>query len=1141
MDSGIRVIPPQEDSGPSFIEGLYSMFTGGWQGMVDNVVNRNPKFPPLDVLPCANVNIERYAVCENPGKMACGSCKLVSYCSKECQRAHWATHKSDCKDSIRSSNWKPGWIVEGRDPRFLDGHNMSTAEEFASRFQERLSLGVSLWGNVPAMDILNLANNEKDLNTDLSLAFSASGDIRNIVATVNALGVEYSGNLKIILNDLNPFVVARNITLLLILGTIPDEAIAADVALHFWYSVFLPMEYRLRILSMVSPLLQKGNFSVSPDVQRLMMENVGPGMSPDQAQAEYKRVRKAPSRVDFRDRMYMGLKPSHRLAFLEYRRFGVLLPFGALNAHCNVPNPSLFANGMWLQTDYADPLESWDIDQVFSAGKAHGAQPEDVYWMPLLLPVGPITSIFPPHTPRSHFVSCFQLRSLCTRGGHFQGKFATYGIPSTTRFDRIDVSNIMDANYVGIRGVMDAWGPLLAKTDHAALTGYFMNWTAFAEKGTCCGCWSVDTRSHNGLDEEKQSPFLAMDDIDAFYDNWKAFSKFWKSQGGAGGKLHLRTAHKIVPHRLKTAVDAKPDALPKFADDETCKLELSLASSSAEHEFVTLIKSHDPLGVFAPSELRYLARTSARMPELYLVPAAKWCHTVHSGDIIEKSDEWQIVVFSQVLRLRDHEHASSQAPTQTDEIRETVISLSGNPPAVDIVNLKDNERDKTRDLSLAFVASGDLRSVIRTINALGSDYTGRLHILLNDASKPIVSRNIVLLLILGTMSNESVAADIALHFWYSVFLPEEYRLRVLALLALILQQCAENTEPLSVRLGRRARLTCLVPPEITDHLLYTAGPTLSASRARDEYERVYATPARLDARNRALAGVNPCHSLAFMAFWRSGIVLPLSVSSDHHTAPNPSLFSPYCPNEVIKSGRTHGAQSEDIYGCLYFFLADQLQTFAKRIRELEVTFYVFNTEAHTLARDISGGQYSRHGLTPSVRFNRIDLGHALADSDPTRDVLTSWTPLLAQGDTATILGVFSDWSNTQKDGSVIGADETVVARIVDKLHKLGRLPPKITVVDVVATETPQLDAAYDNSKAFSRYMKTSGLSNILREAMLKRRPKHKILPQRVRMPIDAKSSDLPHLPDDGMWYRYMTLAKVTFTTRYVEFARSTAT
>lgn len=194
--------------------------------------------------------------------------------------------------------------------------------------------------------------------------------------------------------------------------------------------------------------------------------------------------------------------------------------------------------------------------------------------------------------------------------------------------------------------------------------------------------------------------------------------------------------------------------------------------------------------------------------------------------------------------------------------------------------------------SQARLASGDLRNVVRTVNALGSDFTGHLHILLNDTSTVTVSRNIVLLLILGAMPNEVVAADIALHFWYSVFLPEEYRLRILALLLLALQQHTDETKPLSVDLGSRAKLTCLVPREITDHLLYTAGPTLSTARARDECERVHAMPARRDARNRALVGLKPCHSLGFMTFWRSGVVLPFSVNSDYYTAPNASFFSP---------------------------------------------------------------------------------------------------------------------------------------------------------------------------------------------------------------------------------------------------------
>jgi hypothetical protein len=69
----------------------------------------------------------------------------------------------------------------------------------------------------------------------------------------------------------------------------------------------------------------------------------------------------SPSREDLRDRFYCRLEPSHRLAFREFRNFGLVLPFGALNAHFNFPNRFLFSpSGKWLQTDHADPLGSWE-------------------------------------------------------------------------------------------------------------------------------------------------------------------------------------------------------------------------------------------------------------------------------------------------------------------------------------------------------------------------------------------------------------------------------------------------------------------------------------------------------------------------------------------------------------------------------------------------------------------------------------------------------------------------------------------------------------------------------------------------------------------------------------------------------------
>ena len=64
-----------------------------------------------------------------------------------------------------------------------------------------------------------------------------------------------------------------------------------------------------------------------------------------------------------------------------------------------------------------------------------------------------------------------------------RNEFVEYGIPASIGFDRIAVSNILDANYIGLRDVLTHWAPLLAKSSTAVIVGYFMNWVAQQEDG----------------------------------------------------------------------------------------------------------------------------------------------------------------------------------------------------------------------------------------------------------------------------------------------------------------------------------------------------------------------------------------------------------------------------------------------------------------------------------------------------------------------------------------------------------------------------------------------------------------------------------------------------------------------------------
>ncbi|PPQ79343.1 hypothetical protein CVT26_007458 [Gymnopilus dilepis] len=634
---GIRVQPPDPRNASHLSAAAHdpNFFRANMAQVVQEATT--PKFTPPARLPCANVQAEKYTACGNPGTSACSACKLVSYCSKACQKAHWATHKKDCRNKMRSVDWKPIWIREGRQPMFIA--NETLEEESARRFSEGWSLGVSLWGNMPAIDVLNLPLNENDFKKDYHLAFigvyiyhpkyithnnthlylPASGDLRHVVHTINALPLDYSGRLNIFINDGTLHVACRNLVVLLILGNIPDQATAADMALHFWYSAFLPFEYRVQILLLLTQFLEghTSNLGVEATVPlgpkakmavcfpqpaaEVLLQFASSPLSVGDVQKEYERVRNVPSRADYRDRMYSQLRPSHRVAFQEYRRFGIVLPFGAANAHFNVPNLSLFSpNGRWMQNDYADPLKGWDTKAVIEAGKAHGAHVEDIYGCLYFF----LSSEFRQFAERlrtfniSFSMSSFDARDIPQM--ILKGVLAApLTMPPSIKFDRIEVSNILDGNYVGIDGVLSQWGAFLKGGKDASVLGYFMNWIAQEEEGRASTAGGGDGAVGEGLvmaavqktmesdgiigrpkrEDMQRLLFAAMSDSEALYENSKPFAAYLKKQGLDAvlrkTKLRLRQKHRIVPHRLLAPLGAVANALPVFPDKDAWYYDVS--------------------------------------------------------------------------------------------------------------------------------------------------------------------------------------------------------------------------------------------------------------------------------------------------------------------------------------------------------------------------------------------------------------------------------------------------------------------------------------------------------------------------------------------------------------------------------------
>jgi hypothetical protein len=108
--------------------------------------------------------------------------------------------------------------------------------------------------------------------------------------------------------------------------------------------------------------------------------------------------------------------------------------------------------------------------------------------------------------------TCFvQMLDAYDLGRKFRdGSLSADGIPSSIRFDRIEVSNIIDVNYVGLNNVLTSWSPLLCNNRTAAILGYFMNWFMIKGDGRVSGAGgSVNTKLMGSLmDKIKQVNLL---------------------------------------------------------------------------------------------------------------------------------------------------------------------------------------------------------------------------------------------------------------------------------------------------------------------------------------------------------------------------------------------------------------------------------------------------------------------------------------------------------------------------------------------------------------------------------------------------------------------------------------------------------
>ena len=126
----------------------------------------------------------------------CGNCMEVSYCGERCQKRHWPNHKRECLK--------------------VSQHIRDVTEELKQR--PRVVTELYYWGNVPALDLINLAMNEgSGFSSPLALLLCGVGDPRYVALSLASLPESYQEKVTFVLNDISVCTLARTILLLYML------------------------------------------------------------------------------------------------------------------------------------------------------------------------------------------------------------------------------------------------------------------------------------------------------------------------------------------------------------------------------------------------------------------------------------------------------------------------------------------------------------------------------------------------------------------------------------------------------------------------------------------------------------------------------------------------------------------------------------------------------------------------------------------------------------------------------------------------------------------------------------------------------------------------------------------------------------
>ncbi|RDB16003.1 hypothetical protein Hypma_003582 [Hypsizygus marmoreus] len=499
----------------------------------------------------------------------------------------------DCEHPVLEAGWQPAWVQEGREPAFEKALNQPP--------ESRTHRSV-----IPAANCLQLAYNEGDArNRDFKLCFAASGDIRNLVKTVNGLPKGYRGKCDILLNDTDAITVNRNLVILYaLLSAGPTIEESAELATHLMYSAALPAASAAYLRGCICVIYGDGASDGDMSFQSSLRTRGAGRIHSMQTTIAMRRplemflstyeLRKGidsmqsvmfdPLREDNRDRYLTGLKPAHRLAVMHYWRSGILAPFSLEIKDFSQPNRLMFtANGGWLGHAGANPLHGWDVSDVRASGAKHGIDSADIFGC-LFFHVKRELMEFARRMKEFHVdIHLTQFDSQVLSKGISIGVLPRF---AEACFDRIETSNLVDER--GVKDSLNNWGPLLNRNnEHACIIMHSRDWHLSQPKATaqsnpraveilierCSHVPALELRLRHAFTQGAKSPAVMrlIQSLDAFIDHEEAFQEYLRSQhaGETAERLGLRLRgfNRINSKRFGVPMDAPKQKLPDLTRD----------------------------------------------------------------------------------------------------------------------------------------------------------------------------------------------------------------------------------------------------------------------------------------------------------------------------------------------------------------------------------------------------------------------------------------------------------------------------------------------------------------------------------------------------------------------------------------------